>query len=398
MNPTRLLKFFACCSLLTFLGFSDNSISHFDLVKIPENEKPGYLTPFRDPTFGTVITRVSDDPGNMIKNIDARWNKMARHGYSKDSAWNCDQTLLILKRHDGFPSKLFLDGSTFKPMFGHNTLPGSEMRWHPTRPEIMFYVNQDTIGFWNVRNNAKDIIKTFEGYSELSIGPWEGNLSFDGHKVVLVGKNGDQKVAFTYDLNQDKKYPDLKFENGSIDWVSISHSGKYMVANMRGDTTQVYDMNGKKIGALWSEYGRPSHYDLTLDMNGNDVAVGVSKSKPDEGKVIMRRLKDGKVTVLTRGGYAGHTSTRNVKRPGWAYVSYQYKGPNWPPYWDEIVAVKLDGSLDVERLAHIHTGSSDYLNQAHPVPSPDGQKVLWASSWDGTDPGTVQAYILDKTK
>lgn len=391
------------CGLLVYCLFflvssvnAQNPVFHTKKVVIPKVEKPAYLVPFKDPVFGTKVTRITGDPGSLIPNIDSRWNQIARQGYSKDSAWNCDQSLIILKRHDGFPAKIFLDGTTYKPVFGHNSLPGSEIRWHPKKPNIMFFVNNNSIGFWDVRENSTEKIAEFEGYSELSIGPWEGNLSGDGNRVVLVGKKGTQKVAFTYEISSKKKYKDLLLEEGKVDWVSISYSGKYMVFNLRGDQTQVYDLNGKKVGKLWAEYGRPSHYDLTVDANGDDIAVGVSKSKPDEGKVIKRRLKDGKITVLTSGGYGGHTSTRNFKQLGWAYVTYQYKGPDWAPYWDEIIAVKLDGSLKTERIAHIHTGGKDYLNQAHAVPSPDGKRVIFASSWDNDKGRPVNAYVVER--
>lgn len=123
------------------------------------------------------------------------------------------------------------------------------------------------------------------------------------------------------------------------------------------------------------------------------MAVGVSKSKPDDGRVIKRRLRDGAVTVLTAGGYASHTSARNVNRPGWVYVTYQHRGPTWPPYWDEVVAVPLDGSKKVERIAHLHAKRTDYRAEAHCVPSPDGKRILWASTWYAASGRPVSAYV-----
>ena len=163
-----------------------------------------------------------------------------------------------------------------------------------------------------------------------------------------------------------------------------------------GDQTQVYDLEGNKVGQLWEEYGRPSHYDLAIDEEGDDVAVGVSKSNPDDGRVIKRRLKDGKITVLTSGGYASHVSARNVRRPGWAYVTYQLRGPTWPPFWDEVIAVKLDGSMKVERIAHLHTNRTDYLTEAHAVPSPNGNLVLWASAWEAESGRPIAAYVAKR--
>ena len=325
---------------------------------------------------------------------------MARHHYSKDAAWNCDQSLLCLGRHHGFPSMLFLDGSTYEPLFGRNNSPGAEVRWHAKRPEVMVFVKGNQIGLWNVRKDETEIIETFAEYSDFHIGPWEGNLSLDSRMIVVNAKKREEPVAFAYDLEAKQKWPDLSLAGMTVDWVSASASGKFIILNgqiteERGDQTQVYDLEGRKVGDLWPEYGRPSHYDLTLDENGDDIAVGVSKSRPDDGRVIKRRLRDGRATILTSGGYAGHASTRNVNRPGWAYATYQTRGPNWAPYWDEVLAVKLDGSLAVQRIAHLHTHVTDYLTEAHAVPSPDGKRVLWASNWESGSGRPLGAYVAE---
>jgi len=303
---------------------------------------------------------------------------------------------------------LFLDGTTYKPTFGRNKGPGSETRWHATDPDTMIYINNNVLGSWNVRTDKTQVIATFSEYSDFKIGPWEGNLSLDGKLIAINAQKGESRVAFAYDIDKKEKYPDIILNMPRVDWVSISASGKYIVINgtIKGkvpdgkhgaaDRTQIYDLKGKKVGKLWSDYGRPSHYDLTLDDKGEDIAVGVASSQPDDGRVIKRRLKDGKITVLTEGGYAGHTSTRNVKRPGWAYTTYQYRGPDWKPYWDEVVAVKLDGSMTVERIAHMHALNTDYLTQAQAVPSPDGNRVIWASNWNDKSGRPVGTYLAKR--
>ena len=149
---------------------------------------------------------------------------------------------------------------------------------------------------------------------------------------------------------------------------------------------------------VWTEYGRPSHADLTIDDSGNEVSVGISKSDPDKQRVISRRLSDGEVTVLTDRGFATHTSARNLERPGWVYVTYggldEAPRKGWNPFHGEVVAVKLDGSKTVERLAHTHSWATDFNSEADASPSPDGKKVIWASNW-GAKHGYVAAYVLE---
>ena len=390
---------FICAIVATKVLAAEYPVTDTSVKDIPAIRKPAYLESYVDPVFGTKVTRITGNPDADIPNVNGKWAKVARHHYSKDAAWNCDQTLLYLGKHQGRPNKVFLDGKNYAVRFARHGGPGREIRWHPQRPDIMVYVRDNAIGYWDVRKDTTEVIVTFPGYCEFRIGPWEGNLSLDGRLIVVVGMKGENRIAFAYDIEQKQKYPDLVLNDVTIDWVSVSASGKYIVLNGEidggKDRTQVYDLAGNKTGELWEKYGRPSHYDLTIDENGDDIAVGVSKSKPDDGRVIKRRLRDGKVTVLTSGGYAGHTSTRNVRRSGWAYVTYQGRGSAWPPYWDEVVAVKLDGSMTAERIAHLHTKRIDYLTEAHAVPSPDGKRVLWASNWESANGRPIGTYVAD---
>jgi hypothetical protein len=148
------------------------------------------------------------------------------------------------------------------------------------------------------------------------------------------------------------------------------------------------------------------HADLALDpFDGNeDVIVGGRSCAGSKlGRVVKVRLRDGKVTALSDPrdeASVSHVSTRNVRRPGWAYVGYFKK--DGKRFSDEIVAVKLDGSRTVERLAHKHAVTSGcYRCESHPVPSPDGRRVLFASNWADDcaggcgDARDIKAYVLE---
>jgi len=138
--------------------------------------------------------------------------------------------------------------------------------------------------------------------------------------------------------------------------------------------------------------------------HGEDVIVG-GRSCPGSGlpHVVMVRLRDGRVTPLSQAGDApvGHVSLRNLDRPGWAYVSF-YDVPG-ALYRDEIVSFKLDGSGTAERWCRTRTSASGcYRCEAHPVPSRDGRRVLFASNWtrdcgSGCGPRKmVAAYVVSR--
>jgi hypothetical protein len=386
-------------------------VTDTDQKTVPVVPRPGYLQSFIDPVFKTKITRITGDPGTAIPTVGGAWGDVTRHNYSKDAAWNTDQSLIALKQVGGASGILFLDGESYAPLFTRGSTPG-ETRWHPRQPNAMLYVNGSCeVGAWDVRANTRAPIMRLSGYTGCAFGPYEGNASTDGNMAAaLATRSSDgRQVAFALDLTAGTKLPDIDvgaFGVTSVDWVSISPLGRHVVVNgsITGavtsggayDATRVFDLQGKPVGPVWTEYGIPSHYDLSVDVAGNEVAVGVAKTGPygTQGRVVMRRLTDGVITVLNTGGYAMHTSTRNIRRGGRAYVTHGYNS-SWPPFRNEIFTVKLDGSQTVERLAHTHARISDYNAEPHAVPSPDGKRVLFASNWESTSGRPVQAYVVD---
>jgi hypothetical protein len=127
-----------------------------------------------------------------------------------------------------------------------------------------------------------------------------------------------------------------------------------------------------------------NHMDMAADpYSGQDVCVGGAEGGNYVGRPVKIRLDTGALTTLTSGtneAYLWHASCRNLNRPGWAYLTY-YKEAG-QVFSDEVVAVKLDGSGSVERIAHTHTAASGcYRCQGHACPSPDGQRVVFASNW-----------------
>lgn len=344
---------------------------------------------------------LTEKPGTRLGKTVAKWTDSARHAYSKIQPWNCDQSLLVLINRGASRELTFIESPQPDDLTGRHdpgatgtvafarAVPGTEARWLPDDARRMLYVADDTVGLWQVDTDETEPLYRFDDLHGLQIGPWEGNLSNDGRRVVLSGKRrpDDASVSVLFDRQAGKELARLVHPaERSVDWISVSASGRFIVLNGQveaggQDQTQVFDEDFEPVGEPWLSYGRPSHYDLAVDDNGDDVAIGVSKSAPDDGLVIKRRLRDGKVTVLTDAGYASHTSARNTALPGWAFVTYQGKLPDYPPYANEVVAVRTDGSGEVARLASFPDAGDDYWAQPQAVSSPDGSLVLWAQTW-----------------
>lgn len=358
--------------------------------------KPAYLADVIDPVYGHRIVRITGDPGTPIPNVEwrdrqgrpARWGKRERHHYSLDQAWNADMSLLVLDRDDAGHPDLYLDGTTYEVLFARNPRGGGELRWHPTDPRVRIFVRDNEIGYWNPTTDEQTVIVKLPGYRSFRFGPSKGNPSLDGTRIAVHAVDPQERcVTFAYDLKNRLKYPDIPLPDCES-YVTISPSGNYVLIHLRdgSDSSLVHAVDGSRVGPVWSAYGEPSHFDLVLTPEGEEVAVGVNKNpaSPTRRRQIARRLTDGRIVALTTGSRFSHTSTRNIRRPGWAYVSG----------YGSIAALKLDGSGTIERYGDPRSAPNGYWTEPHASPSPDGRRIVFASNWGDPD-GPIGAYVLE---
>jgi hypothetical protein len=59
-----------------------------------------------------------------------------------------------------------------------------------------------------------------------------------------------------------------------------------------------------------------------------------------------------------------------------------------------VVAIRIDGSGDIRRIAQARSVMREYLSEMHASPSPDGTRVIWASNW-GVAGGPISDYVAD---
>lgn len=388
--------------LLSALAWGASATDRLEKAAIlatPPMARPAYLQPVTDPTMATVLTRVTDPGRPMAAGIVCDPN-YCRHRYSSTQAWNADQTLLAITK--GCNGYCFLDGQSYQPVF-HRAVD-DDCKWHPTDPALLICVRASQVYAWAPRTSTRIPLYTPKGYTKLQFGPYKGNLSKDGNRLVIRATNAaGALVAFVYDIVEQKKYPDIEIATlpGLNDYCGISPSGRYVAClstkDDRTDVAYILTVDSTLVQS-WTEHHRPGHGDMTVDADGSDVYVGISKAHPDKWHIIKRRLSDGVVTKLTPAGYGAHASTRNSNRPGWVFVSYEGThgkvagATGYAPFYQEIVALRIDGSGEIRRIAQTRNVVEAYIGETHASPSPDGSQVIWSSNW-GIAGGPVADYV-----
>lgn len=390
--------------------------SHTSLPQ-PQLTKPQKGGEVRDPVFNSTIIRLTDSREAGLEG--------AFPDYSKRQAWNCDETILMLRSGSG--QTLLLDGRNYEYI---NTLEigGEDLFWHPTDPQILLYNPDNTLREYNIRTGEDRIIHKFAEF-DFANTRGEGNLSADGRYYALAGQTYNARTGevqfrqlILFDIFQKVELSRLELPANleDFDWVSVSPKGEYIVvdyANMRTGAFNGVEVYDRQFRRIWQRPLGSGHSDLGIDADGEEVLVmGYYDDVTNTNYIRKYRLKDGQETTLLsmHWSFYNHISCRNEIRSEWCLVStYDGEGrltdsnETWLPFEDEILAVKLDGSGEVQRLAHHRsrrfspeTPDSDnsvYFAEPHATFSRAGNRVLYGSNWreDVSSVRSVDAYVLD---
>jgi hypothetical protein len=375
-------------------------------VEVLSLQRPEYLKPVIDRLSNTTVVRISDQIA-----FDSKLTEL-RHIYSKNQPWNADESYLLLNFK--YPAAL-LDGRTYK--FIRWVHQPSQSVWSNINSSVMYGTIANTNQFVKLDIAKKDrytIMYKFKEYDRIDFGQWNGNLSNNDQYAALVGIKAEKIDLVVYDLarnlvtakkTQPKGTTVRNAFGGDSDparifSVSMSQSGEYVVLQYRqpgkGLNRGIHLLNRQlKFVRQLSQLGG-SHYDLCVNSKGSEAIV----VQDDSSKAIVSvEYSTGKKTIVlpaARSNYNIHISCRNLKRPGWAYIS-EFSGDVDPNVTkktiDRTFALKLDGSGQIQQFTSPnHSLSEAYERQPHSVPNHNGKKVLFASDW-GNPTNPVYTYV-----
>jgi len=380
------------------------------VVDNASNVPPAYLQPVFEPDFGTEIERISD-PTAM--GVDLSHRRFIRNAYAKVQPWNADESLLLLGYNWG---GVLLDGKTYQ--FIRTVWQPNQARWSNTDPHILFgvlgnrLVKQD---YSNIRDRSApnppyQMIREFSEFDSISIGEGEGSFSLDDRWVALQARKGEQTFLVLHNLKTNRVVQ-TDLNGGWPDNVSVSPTGKWVIVEWKTSGTE--RNQGIEVYRPWltrltfarqlSPYS--THFDVGLDTNRKEVIVlrdpavwenGIVKISVDTGKMTKVYWGDGSNQPSWSGS---HVSFQNSQRPGWVYWSdYAPSRQAGLPGFQQVYAIKLDGSRTVERFAYSRPGEDIdvYGTQPMAVPNRSGTRVLFGSTWNGAAGAVVNSYVASK--
>ena len=389
----------------TFLSFGQTYPSDVQYSTITANTPalPALLSSVTDNSVPTDIS---------IKRITEYSNGWyPHHEYSKIQPWNSDATIYK------FYSVGIYDADTHQEI---GNLPGGQLYptyWSNTNPDKLWgFQESGDIKSYSVANNTVTThthiyfdAANQTDYDLLKLGPGEGNIDKNDKYVAFVGKKNTNMDVIVLDLTNMNIVHKETFAGAwgnddsapqYVDWVSVSQSGDFVgIMWNHNETSSDNPFNGHYGVELYNttdmtylrrlaDYG--NHGDFGFAVNGKEVFV---QFWGPTGTVNMYYLDgSGRVVLSSDDDFAGegHISCRNLNRPGWAYISQDEVARS-----GQIVAMKLDDSGIVEHFGHHFSLANSYLKSPMPVPTPNGDKVMFKS--DFGDNGADVIYVFEAT-
>lgn len=355
--------------------------------------KPALGATVMDPQFGTQIRRITEVPQSGS-------NPAIKPMYTTISAWNADESRLILYRVNG--GHELYDGRTYQFIKRLDISPADleQVYWHTSDPDILYYVSGKSFIRYHVSTGAKDTLTTFSFCgSSASNGSDPMFTSFDSRRVGL--RCGDQ--AFIYDIAANSVIA-RKTVNGNP--AQVAPSGTLALFT---DTGVVADssLNTLRTLDLREPWGHASMGRLPT---GEDTWNGVvfddgPRGNSDIGSLVTWDLTRGtsKVVIGPKTGWPypkdTHISALAYKQPGWVTIA-SLGSTSGSGLLDLEVLVANTADNTVCRVGrHRSWGKANthlaepYWAEAHAVPSPSGTRILFGSDW-GNSP-TVDTYVIE---
>lgn len=401
-----------------------------ETAQVPNRSIPATGVAVQEPTYGTCEVRVTHN-GQL-----GAGEKRHRSDYSRRQAFNADNSKILMYASDGYWH--LYDAHTAKYEKVLNGPGGdAEPQWHPTNPNILYYVPNNGLGMTitelNVATNQRRVVgdlgarlKSFWPNAATAWTKSEGAPSADGrYWCLMVDDYGWQGVGVvTWDMKEDRIIGHMNL-NSRPDHVSMSPSGKYCVVSWayNGMGTRAYtrDFTSPHNPAVSSQpyvqlHSQSEHSDLALNRNREDVYVAIDYQSGG-GDVFMVNLDTGKrtnlfPTYLSGTATALHISGKAYDKPGWALVSTyaEYNASNsgasirnqslqqW--FHRKVFAVSLEANPQIRPLAHAdstaygHWGENAYWAEPQATVNRDFTRVLFNTNLNSPNFSDVETYMV----
>jgi hypothetical protein len=378
------------------------------------DKQPRPMTTLAKPALGATVTDA--EFGTTFRRITAVGATGASAFivpmYSTISAWNADESLLILYAGGGTGHQLY-DGRSYALIraLGIHPADVEQVYWDTVDPDLFYYTDGQSFIRYHVSTSQGDRLHDFSSLCGSSTPTNGGDPMFTSWDSHRLGLTCGQKM-FIYDWSSDTVSGPVAV-NGTPP-AQVAPSGT--LAFLEAGTGQVLDANLALVRSLTLQSPN-EHASLGRLGNGHDTWNGLvyddgnDGAQSNVGVLVTWDLTDGSggAVIGPKTGWPyppdGHVSALAYQQPGWVFVS-----TFWTSGYGGTGTAPTPGLLDLENLiADTNTGAVcrvgrhrswgkantvlGYWAEAHTVPSPSGTRAVFASDWFGGS--SADTYVLE---
>jgi len=374
-------------------------INDLELHPMQDVAKPSYLDTIIDPSFGTVIRRISDAGSDGV----------IVPMYSTIQAWNSDESYMILyNQTEG--NHMLLDGMSYEiisTMIDILPVDLEQIFWDFNDPDVFYFNDAEANGIskYIVSTGLKETLVDFA-----SIITCNGEVEM-GNNVQMMSWNSD---VFTFRCENEQNFAykistnELTTFNESVEYTALAVAPS---GNLFYHKKNVYDFEGNFLLSLNKD--AIEHSCIGKMTNGNDAYFSIAFAEGPQGgcigDIIAHDMNTGNCFPLISqsqgynypqsGTHISAIAHKNTEG-GWmaaSMIGYDEDGQSLLD--QELVIAKADeGNVKVCRIAHHRSDENefDYWGEPHAVISPTGTRVLFASDWSGIEDGqSIDSYVVE---
>ncbi len=397
-------------------------------VAVKPVAKPPYLKAYKDPAFGTHVTRITD----------SKFGEVRKPAYSTMQVWNADESLMILFQRTASGGKhVLLDGQTYEPIRELKMIPSDleEVHWSHSDPNEFFFVSKASGDYglfkrYDIKKNKSSVIKDFSkqcGSRGLPTGGGDIQMqSLDddlfGFRCAVADKKG---VMLSYRISTDETVVQAIGKDTEWDpWTAPSPAPSGKRFWYQGT---VLGLDLETVEARLDMVKYHEHANVGRTHDGQDaIYTTVFNASPNGcnediwqgiGHLVEHNLETGECRPIINEakGYpyttsGTHVSAQAYQLPGWvAMSSIGYDQFKWfsndrkaPALFSEIYLANTDPENEVVcRLAQHRSfgkhakqgGYPPYFGEPHATMSPSGTRIIFGSDW--YDSGSVDSYVIE---
>lgn len=360
---------------------------------------------YRDPAFGTSITRITaatpaEGENAVIKPL-----------YSTMPAWNADETLLLLW-HRGRGHELYQGDKPYRFLQAlalRSPTDIEQVLWDPIDPSLLYYPSNYNAEPLLIEHRVKPtessrVLHDFRRPPTNCPVDWGRLLRLGsdpqwmswGPRRILGLQCGEKK--FLYSITDDAVLAVGHAATANAPVVAPSER----LVFLDGRVFDLGLMPRRKL-VMANPY---EHASLGRSGKGHDVWNAVAFDGDEIGALVSHRLDTGerKIVIGPTTGYpyppsSTHLSGAAPRAPGWVALGMVGAHTGRTVLDNEIVLANIDTG-EVCRVAHARTfagttseGHWGYWSETHAVISPTGTRILFGSDW--MNGATVDTYVVD---